>query len=64
MNMKLLKRLCDRDGISFGTLERKTGLSANSIQKWYKHNPRIDTVMKVADYFEVTIDSLAREDAE
>ena len=64
MNMKLLKRLCDRDGISFRTLEKKTGLSENSIRKWYKSNPRVDSVQKVADYFDVTIDILVREDAE
>lgn len=62
MNLKLLKRLCDRDGISISTLEKRVGASMNSIRRWDRIDPRVSTVKKVADYFGVTIDSLVRED--
>lgn len=64
MNLKLLKRLCDRDGISISTLEKNVGASMNSIRRWDRIDPRVSTVKKVADYFDVPIDMLVREDEE
>ena len=64
LNTKLLKRLCVRDGISIATLEKKVGASANSIRRWDRLDPRVSTVKKVADYFDVPIDMLVREDEE
>ena len=64
LNTKLLKRLCDREGISIATLEKKVGASENSIRRWDQLDPRVSTVKKVADYFGVLIDLFVREDEE
>ena len=64
VNLKRIEDLCRERGTNITSLEKAVGMSQNSIRKWERSNPRIDNVMRVADYFGVTIDSIAREDAE
>ena len=53
-----IKKLCNESGITFYRLEKDCGLSSQSIEKWEKSTPRGDTLLKVADYFNVTTDYL------
>ena len=53
-----IKQLCDKKGIKLETLGKELGLGEKAIYKWDKSSPKIDTLQKVADYFNVTIDSL------
>lgn len=44
--------------IPISTLEANTGLGQNSIFTWDKVKPSVDKVLRVAQYLEVSVDSL------
>ena len=52
--------LCKRRGITFAELEKSVGLGNGTIRKWESHSPSVYTVLKVADYFHVTLDEIVR----
>lgn len=54
-----LKMLCEQRKISIAALEKQLGFSTASIAKWKDTTPGIDKVIKVAEYFDVSIDYLA-----
>lgn len=56
-----VKSLCKREGIKVEALSVNLGWGVNSIYRWDKTSPSIDKVMKVAKYFDVTVDSLLAE---
>lgn len=51
-----IKVLCKEKGISVYRLERDLGFSAGSISKWDSSMPRADALLKIAKYFEKSID--------
>lgn len=53
-----IKELCTEKGISVNELECTLGFSRGSIYKWNTNVPSINKVKAVADYFNVTVDSL------
>lgn len=53
-----IKKLCDERGINIDTLGTELELGAKSIYKWDKNYPSFDKVIKVANFFNVSIDSL------
>lgn len=63
-----IKYLCDQKGISISDLEQELGFSNKSIYRWNEEPtdnlsvPSVAKVMKVAEYFNVTIDALMRTD--
>ena len=61
-----IKRLCAKKGITIAKLESDLGFGNASIKKWEKmSSPSIDKVVKVATYFDVSIDYLmGRSDIE
>lgn len=50
--------LSKKQGLSVFDLAEKLGLSRNSIYSWKKSSPKADTLEKVANYFNVSIDYL------
>lgn len=53
-----LKELCASKGMSVNDLERKLEIGKNSLYSW-KHNiPKGTNLLKVADYFNVSVDYL------
>jgi transcriptional regulator with XRE-family HTH domain len=50
--------LCELKGINIEYLGTKLELGAKAIYKWDKSSPKVDTIIKVADYFNVSIDYL------
>jgi transcriptional regulator with XRE-family HTH domain len=56
-----VKTLCKREGIKVETLSEALGWGETSIYRWDKTSPSIEKVMKVAKYFNVTVDSLLAE---
>lgn len=54
----IIKELCREKGISIPKLEKEVGLSNGSIYNWNRSYPSIDKVVKVADYFNISIDKL------
>ena len=61
-----IKRLCTKKGITIAKLESDLGFGNASIKKWERmSSPSIDKVVKVATYFDVSIDYLmGRSDIE
>lgn len=54
-----IKQLCYRKGITIAKLEADLGFGNSSIKKWEKSSsPSIDKIVKVATYFDVSIDYL------
>ena len=58
-----IRRLCERQGITLAELERTLSLGNGTVAKWDKSSPGILRVKAVADFFNVTIDSLLREES-
>lgn len=54
-----IKELCARSNITISRLESELGFGNSSIKKWEKtSSPSIDKILKVAKYFNVSIDYL------
>lgn len=56
--MERIKELCKKRGITVSELENRVGFGKNSIYKWKTQSPKIETLQKVAEYFEVSTDYL------
>jgi len=50
--------LCRQNNISVPEFERTVGLSKSAVNKWANAMPNVEGLLKVADYFNVSIDSL------
>lgn len=50
--------LSKKQGISVFDLADRLDLSRNSIYSWKKSSPKAETLQKVADYFDVSVDYL------
>ena len=50
--------LCGKNGISLARLERETGLGNGTIRRWKTGSACVDKVKRVADYFNVSVDSM------
>lgn len=54
-----IKTLCKKQGISISKLESELGFGNSSIKKWERNSsPSIDKIIKVANYFNVSVDYL------
>ncbi len=56
-----VKRLCVEHKTNFKRLEESIGLGNGTIGRWDKSVPNVDSLKKVADYFNVTVDALLRD---
>ena len=56
-----ISKLCKERGITIRRLEQDCGLGNGTVGGWEHGKPRIDLLKMVADYFEVTVDSLLQE---
>lgn len=50
--------LAKRKGITLTQVERSCGFSKSSIRKWSENIPSIEKILKVADYFDCSVDYL------
>lgn len=62
MNIDKIRLLCKANGISVTELERAVKLSNGAIGKWVDGYPRADNLLRVANYFGVSVDDLLRSD--
>ncbi len=53
-----IRKLSEQRGENLKTVSKKLGLSENAIYKWKTQSPNIENVMKVAEYFNVSLDYL------
>lgn len=54
----VIKDLCRMHDTSIPKIEKEIGLSNGSIYNWSRSYPSIDKVIKVADYFNVSVDTI------
>ena len=59
-----IEALCKEKGVSIRHLERECGLSYGSVIKWKTASPAADSLYKVAQYLETTVEELLREAAD
>lgn len=45
-------------GLTFKSLEREAGLGNGTIKRWEVQSPRLDGLIKVAEYLQVSLDTL------
>ena len=57
-----IRALCKSRGKRVGDVEAACGLSIGAISKWNCSSPTVRNLKAVADYFQVTVDELLRED--
>lgn len=51
-----VKKLCDERGISIRMLEQNTGIKNGTIGGWREHQPTLNRLQAVADYFGVPLE--------
>ncbi|MGE7977310.1 helix-turn-helix domain-containing protein [Psychrobacillus sp. NPDC093200] len=56
--VKRIKLLCDERKVTFAEVEREIGISNGQIRRWDNVSPKSETLQKVGDYFDVSIDYL------
>jgi transcriptional regulator with XRE-family HTH domain len=55
-----IRQLCKKNNISLWKLEQKLDIGNGVIARWDIVSPKVSSVKKVADYFNVTIDELLK----
>ena len=63
MTLIKIRKLCKSRGISLTELEQNVKLANGTICKWEGKSPGVDNVRKVADFFDVTVDELLKEES-
>ena len=58
MLLNKIRELCKQEGISIAELERKLKFGNGTIQKWDNAQPSFHNIKVVANYFNISIDSL------
>lgn len=58
MLVENIRALCATRHISIAALERQVGLGNGVITRWDESSPRLESLLAVAKYFGVTVDSL------
>lgn len=56
--VKKIKALCQQSGISIAALEKNIGLGNGTISKWETSSPQVDKLLKVANFFNVSVEYL------
>ena len=60
----IIKKLCQQKKISLAKLERSCDIGSNTIYRWDDVSPSIDKVVRVANFFNVSVDYLLSRNAE
>lgn len=53
-----IEELVKKHGITIARLERESGLGNGVISKWKVSSPNLESLMKVAEYFDTNLDDL------
>lgn len=56
--LEYIQNLCKKNGITISRLEKELGFSNGSIYKWDKTSPSVEKVIKVAKFFNVSIEEI------
>ena len=55
-----IKKLAKEHGTNLANLERELGISNGVIRRWDNASPTCDKILRIADYFSVSVDELLR----
>lgn len=58
--LERLKKLCSQQGISLAQFERDVDISRGAAYKWNKSSPSKEVLVKISEYFNVSIDYLTK----
>lgn len=61
MVFEKISALCKKKKISISRLEHETGLGNATIRGWKYSSPKVENLVKVADYFGVSVNDLLRK---
>lgn len=53
-----IKTICNERGLSMYRIEKDCGFGNGSIMKWERSSPKVENVIKLADYFGISVDYL------
>lgn len=53
-----VKELTESHSMTLAELERKVDIGNGVIARWKKQNPNVESLQKIADYFDVSVDYL------
>lgn len=59
-----IQNLCSKKDTTLIGLERELGLGRGTIRNWDKNSPSSEKLLKVANYFNVSIDSLLERNSD
>lgn len=57
-----ISQIAKDKGLTFKALEREAGLGNGTIKRWEVQSPRLDGLIKVAEYLQVSLDTLVYGD--
>lgn len=58
-----ISQIAKEKGLTFKALEREVGLGNGTIKRWEVQSPRLDGLIKVAEYLQVSLDTLVYGDS-
>ena len=58
-----IKELCKSKKMSLRDLEKELQFGYRTVEQWDTHSPSVKKVLKVAEYFGVTIEELMEKEA-
>lgn len=53
-----IKNTAQKQGVTFNRIERECGLGNGTIKRWAEQSPRLDKLVLVAEYLDVSLDYL------
>ena len=53
-----ISKMAKERGLTFKALEREAGLGNGTIKRWEVQSPRLDGLIKVAEYLQVSLDAI------
>lgn len=59
MNLNKIEALCLANSTNLSQLERDCSLANATIRRWANGSPNVENLIKVANYFDVSLDYLA-----
>ncbi|WP_295234943.1 helix-turn-helix transcriptional regulator [Veillonella sp.] len=60
MIFEVVKQLCDDRNISINKLEKALGFGNGTISAWKRSSPSVDKLLKIANYFNVPLETLLK----
>lgn len=61
--VKNIEAIAKSKGLTFKSLERECGLGNGTIKRWERQSPRLDKLLKVAEYLHTSLDDLISENS-